>query len=112
MRPLLEQQRVRVFSSNYALYGDISRRVMHVLSSFAVGLEVYSIDAAFLDFRGLHLLEPDLLAYGSRVRDTVKRHTGIPTCVGIALTKTLAKLANRLARKHGTHGVLLLQTAG
>ena len=110
VRPLLEQHGVQVFSSNYALYGDMSRRVMHVLSGFTVGVEVYSIDEAFLDFRGLNLLEPDLLAYGCRVRERVKRHTGIPTCVGIAPTKTLAKLANRLARKHGTNGVLLLQT--
>ena len=111
VRPLLEQHRVQVFSSNYALYGDMSRRVMRVLSGFAAGLEVYSIDEAFLDLRGMQLVEPDLLAYGMRVRSTVKRHTGIPTCVGIAPTKTLAKLANRLARKRGTNGVLLLETA-
>jgi len=110
VRPLLEQHQVRVFSSNYALYGDMSRRVVQVLSHFAAGVEVYSIDEAFLDFRGMGLLAPDLLAYGQRVRATVKQHTGIPTCVGIASTKTLAKLANRLARKQSTCGVLLLET--
>ncbi|GAB3572572.1 Y-family DNA polymerase [Hymenobacter daeguensis] len=108
-RPLLEQHGVRVFSSNYALYGDMSRRVVQVLSRFAAGVEVYSIDEAFLDFAGMSLLAPDLLTYGREVRDTVRQHTGIPTCVGIAPTKTLAKLANRLARQHGTHGVLLLE---
>ncbi|WP_310393935.1 Y-family DNA polymerase [Hymenobacter sp.] len=110
VRPLLEQHQVHVFSSNYALYGDMSRRVVQVLSRFTVGVEVYSIDEAFLDFRGLRLLQPDLLAYGTEVKDTVTRDTGIPTCVGIAPTKTLAKLANRLAGKHGTKGVLVLGT--
>ena len=109
-RPLLEQHQVRVFSSNYALYGDMSRRVMQVLSSFAAGVEIYSIDEAFLDFSGMSLLAPDLLAYGIRVRATVRQHTGIPVCVGIAPTKTLAKLANRLARRQGTSGVLVLAT--
>jgi len=111
VRPLLAQHRVRVFSSNYALYGDMSRRVVQVLVVFTAGVEVYSIDEAFLDFSGMGLLEPDLLAYGQRVRATVKKHTGIPTCVGIAPTKTLAKLANRLARAHGQQGVLVLPDA-
>ena len=110
VRPVLEQHRVRVFSSNYGLYGDMSRRVVQVLSRFAVGVEVYSIDEAFLDFRGMGLLEADLHAYGVRVRETVKQHLGIPTCVGIAPTKTLAKLANKQARKLGASGVLLLET--
>ncbi|GAB2712043.1 umuC protein [Hymenobacter frigidus] len=110
VRPLLEQHKVRVFSSNYALYGDMSRRVVQVLSNFAAGVEIYSIDEAFLDFSGMHLLVPDLLAYGIRVRSTVRQHTGIPICVGIAPTKTLAKLANRLARRQDTTGVLVLAT--
>ena len=110
VRPLLEQHRVQVFSSNYALYGDMSRRVVQVLSGFTPGVEVYSIDEAFLDFGGLRLVEKDLLAYGIRIREAIARATGIPTCVGIAPTKTLAKLANRRARLHGTHGVLLLET--
>jgi len=111
VRPLLEQHRVQVFSSNYALYGDMSRRVVQVLSSLASGVDVYSIDEAFLDFGGMNLLEPDLLAYGQRVHHTVLRHTGIPTCVGIAPTKTLAKLANRLAPKTGPTRTVLLATA-
>ncbi|MET4075410.1 Y-family DNA polymerase [Hymenobacter sp. UYCo722] len=109
-RPRLAQHGVQVFSSNYGLYGDMSRRVVQVLSSFAAGVEVYSIDEAFLDFSGMHLLAPDLLAYGAEVRARVRQQTGIPTCVGIAPTKTLAKLANRLARKQGTSGVVLLDT--
>ncbi|MBF9224049.1 Y-family DNA polymerase [Hymenobacter ruricola] len=111
-RPLIEQHRVKVFSSNYALYGDMSRRVVQVLSHFTSEVEVYSIDEAFLDFSGLKWLTKgsDLRAYGQRVHETVKQHTGIPTCVGIAPTKTLAKLANRRARLHGTNNVLLLET--
>ncbi|MDO7851463.1 Y-family DNA polymerase [Hymenobacter convexus] len=111
VRPLLEQHRVQVFSSNYALYGDMSRRVVQVLGSLAGGVDVYSIDEAFLDFGGMNLLEPDLLAYGQRVHHTVLQHTGIPTCVGIAPTKTLAKLANRLAPKTGPIRTVLLATA-
>ena len=109
-RPRLAQHSVQVFSSNYGLYGDMSRRVVQVLSGFAADVEVYSIDEAFLDFSGLRLLAPDLLAHGAQVKARVLAHTGIPTCVGIAPTKTLAKLANRLARRHGTNGVLLLDT--
>jgi DNA polymerase V len=109
VRPQLEQHRVQVFSSNYALYGDMSRRVVRVLGNFTPGVEVYSIDEAFLDFSGMAHLAPNLLQYGIEVRDTVKQHTGIPTCVGIAPTKTLAKLANKLARKQGAK-VLLLET--
>ena len=109
-RPRLAQHDVRVFSSNYGLYGDMSRRVVQVLGSFAAGVEVYSIDEAFLDFSGMNLLAPDLLAYGAEVLARVRQQTGIPTCVGIAPTKTLAKLANRLARKQGASGVVLLDT--
>ena len=110
VRPLLEQHRVRVFSSNYGLYGDMSRRVVQVLSRFTPGVEVYSIDEAFLDVSGMAFVADDMLAYGIRIKETVARDTGIPTCVGIAPTKTLAKLANRRARLHGTRGVLLLET--
>ena len=110
VRPLLEQHRVKVFSSNYGLYGDMSRRVMQVLGGFAAGVEVYSIDEAFLDFSGMQRVAGDLLAYGIQLKNTVLRDTGIPVCVGIAPTKTLAKLANRRARLHGTQGVLRLET--
>ncbi|HEX8326182.1 MAG TPA: Y-family DNA polymerase [Hymenobacter sp.] len=109
VRPLLEQHEVRVFSSNYALYGDMSRRVVQVLSQFAAGVEVYSIDEAFLDFRGMNFIAKDLLEYGRKVKDTILRDTAIPTCVGIAPTKTLAKLANRLAGKT-TNKVVCLET--
>jgi len=87
---------VAVCSSNYALYGDLSRRVMQVLAGCAPALETYSIDECFLDFTGL---PGDLTARGLDIARTVRQWTGIPVSVGIAPTKTLAKLANRLAKK-------------
>ena len=89
---------VRVFSSNYELYGDMSRRVVSVLSRFAPEIEVYSIDESFLDLSG----SDQPLNLSKRMRATVLRWTGIPISVGLAPTKTLAKLANRLAKKTGS----------
>ncbi|MBV2133252.1 translesion error-prone DNA polymerase V subunit UmuC [Pseudomonas sp. MAP12] len=94
---------IEVFSSNYALYGNLSARVMSVLRDLAPRSEVYSIDEAFLDVTGLQ--EP-LPLYGRRVKAEVQRLTGIPVCVGIAPTKTLAKLANWCAKKHTRSGVV------
>ena len=87
---------VAVFSSNYALYGDLSRRVMQILAGFCPRLEVYSIDECFLD---LAEAQGDLTALGLDMARTVKQWTGIPVSVGIGPTKTLAKVANRLAKK-------------
>jgi len=104
---LIRANNVRVFSSNYALYGDMSDRVMEILAGCAPALELYSIDEAFLDFTGM---PADLVALGDELRDTVKRHTRIPVSVGIAPTKTLAKMANRYAKKVLKKGVCLLAT--
>ena len=93
---------VRVFSSNCALYGDMSRRVNQCLGQFTPALEVYSIDETFLDLGGFG--HEDLWTYAQDVRTTVRRWTGIPTCVGIGPTKTLAKLANAIAKKNPTFG--------
>ena len=112
VRPTLEQHGVKVFSSNYALYGDMSRRVVQVLADFSPEVEVYSIDEAFLDFSGMQLIDEDLLRYSRWLRQTVLQHTGIPTCVGIAPTKTLAKLANRQCRAHAADGQVLLLDTG
>lgn len=101
---LIEQHQVQVFSSNYALYGDMSRRVMNTLASLAPQIEIYSIDEAFLDLHGMERFHGRLDAYARQVRATVLQYTGIPCCVGIAPTKTLAKLANRLAKKFPEHG--------
>lgn len=86
---------IQVFSSNYPLYAEISGRVMAVLKDFAPRMEVYSCDEAFLDLTGIDNLD----AYGRLIRETVMQYCGIPVSVGIAKTKTLAKLANRIAKK-------------
>lgn len=102
LRPLIDKHRIRVFSSNYVLYGDMSRRVQEALGQFSPEVECYSIDETFLDFGGFPHV--DLWAYGQEMRETVRRWTGIPTCVGIGPTKTLAKLANAVAKKNPTFG--------
>ena len=97
IRPLLRAHRVQVFSSNYTLYGDMSQRVMETLEQFCPDLEVYSIDEAFLSLVGFE--RRDLTEYGRQIRRTVKQWTGIPVSVGIAETKTLAKIVNRIAKR-------------
>lgn len=92
-----QQQGVIALSSNYALYADMSNRVIETLSDFTPELEVYSIDESFLDLGGFAHL--DLVAYGQRIRQRVAHWIGLPVCVGIAPTKTLAKLANHFAKK-------------
>lgn len=98
---------VAVFSSNYALYGDLSARVMATLEDLAPRVEVYSIDEAFLDLSGV--AEP--LGLCRRVRAQVGRHTGIPVSIGLARTKTLAKLAARQAKKDAAHAGVFDLTA-
>ncbi|MET7242909.1 Y-family DNA polymerase [Methylobacterium sp. EM32] len=96
IRDLCRRQRVRVFSSNYALYGDMSARANTVYRQFARDVEVYSIDESFLDLSDVR--ERDRVALARDLRSTVRRWTGLPTCVGIGPTKTLAKLANHIAK--------------
>lgn len=93
----IKQHNVAVFSSNYALYGDMSERVMSILENFSPEVEIYSIDEAFLNLKGFERY--DLTECGRRIRDTIRQWVGLPVSVGIAETKTLAKLANRLAKK-------------
>lgn len=97
VRHLVEPHGIQVFSSNYPLYADMSQRAVAVLSQFTPHLEVYSIDESFLSLDGFEHL--DLTAYGREVRARMLQWTGLPVCVGIATTKTLAKLANKFAKK-------------
>jgi DNA polymerase V len=97
IRQLLRAHHVHVFSSNYTLYGDMSQRVMETLEQFCPDLEIYSIDEAFLSLSGFPSHSPT--EYGRSIRSTVKRWTGLPVSVGIAETKTLAKIANRVAKR-------------
>lgn len=97
IRSLIHPHRVQVFSSNYALYGDFSQRVMETLEQFCPDVERYSIDEAFLSLSGF--ASRNLTDYSRTIRRTVQQWTGIPVSIGIAETKTLAKLANRLAKR-------------
>ena len=97
VRPLLRTHHVHVFSSNYRLYGDMSQRVMETLEQFSPHVEVYSIDEAFLSLARFE--RRNLTDYGRLIRRTVKQWTGLPVSVGIAETKTLAKIANRVAKR-------------
>ncbi|MDT0169193.1 Y-family DNA polymerase [Pseudarthrobacter sp. BRE9] len=95
-------------SSNYELYGDISSRVMELLGRYSAWLEVYSIDEAFLGVKGG---PEELLALGRRMKEAVRRHVGVPVCVGIAPTKTLAKLCNKWAKNNAAFdGVCLWES--
>lgn len=96
-RDFCYKNNVTVFSSNYALYGDMSSRVMTLLSSFAPATEIYSIDEAFLDFTGMtRIFSPE--DYGCEIQAAILQKTHLPVGVGIAPTKTLAKLANHAAK--------------
>lgn len=97
VRPIIEKNGVQVFSSNYALFHDMSVRFHATVGQFAPVQEIYSIDESFLEVGNLYNV--DLKEYGHRIKSTVWKWLGLPICIGIAPTKTLAKLANRLAKK-------------
>lgn len=106
----LEQNDVAVFSSNYNLYGDMSRRVMSLLSRYSPKIDVYSIDEAFLDLSGMGTSD-ELTDYCKKMVRYIGKGTGIPISLGIAPTKTLAKMASKFAKTHkGYHGVCLIDT--
>ena len=96
-KDIIFKNKVQVFSSNYSLYGDLSRRVMRTLKRFNSEIEIYSIDEAFLDLSNFP--DQDVEKIGKEIRETVLQWTGIPTSVGIAKTKTLSKIANHIAKK-------------
>ena len=96
-KKIIQENNVKVFSSNYALYGDISQRIMETLSSFSPEIEIYSIDEAFLGFNGFKNYE--LNTYCKHIREKIKKWIGIPVSIGLSETKTLAKIANNLAKK-------------
>lgn len=95
---LIKKNDIKVFSSNYTLYGDLSARVMMILESFSPEVEIYSIDEAFLKINGIE--EKAQTEYLIKIRNTIKQWLGLPVSVGLAQTKTLAKLANRIAKKN------------
>jgi len=109
-KQILDEKNIAVFSSNFALYGDMSHRVMDILGTFCPSMEIYSIDEAFLDFEGFDLHNLDEI--GLNMRQKVLQWTGIPVSVGFAPTKALAKVANRIAKKfpERTNGVYRIET--
>ena len=104
-KDIIVKNNVQVFSSNYSLYGDISRRVMRTLKRFNSEIEVYSIDEAFLDVSNFS--DDEIESVGIEIRSIILQWTGIPTSIGIAKTKTLSKIANHIAKKE-TSGVVSL----
>ncbi|WP_392565364.1 Y-family DNA polymerase [Utexia brackfieldae] len=93
--PAAIRQQIQLFSSNYELYGDMSRRVFNIVHEHTPDIDIYSIDEAFIRLSGLH----DAVAHCQQLREQIKRHTGIPVSIGISSTYTLAKLANHLAKQ-------------
>ena len=108
--PFFKERNITVLSSNYPLYGDMSSRVMRILEQFTPDVEVYSIDEAFLQFKGMG--HYDFNDYGKQIRHRILKWTGLPVCVGIAPTKALSKVANKIARKfpEKTKGVYVIDS--
>ena len=108
-KKIIDKNNVKVFSSNYSLYGDISQRVMETLARFAPDIEIYSIDEAFLGLNGFENYE--LSTDCSYMRRTIKQWVGIPVSIGVSSTKTLSKIANNLAKKNKEYdGVCILKS--
>lgn len=100
IQDLAKQHGITAYSSNYTLYGDMSNRVVQVLRGFTPNLEIYSIDESFLQIETVLKQYRDTVDFGRQVKQAVKGTTGLPVCVGIGASKTLAKFANHLAKKH------------
>lgn len=110
IRNELKQKNIHVFSSNYALYGDLSNRVMKTLEAYTPNVEVYSIDEAFLNFDGMKI--DKYHDYGLQIKKRIHKWVGIPVCIGFAPTKALAKVANKVAKKfqERTQGIYVIDT--
>lgn len=107
VKDLCKEKKIAVLSSNYALYGDMSRRVMTLLQSLLPEVEIYSVDEAFLKLNTESYIK-DLETYFIEIRKTILGHIGIPTSIGIAPSKTLAKVANKIAKKERREGICIL----
>ena len=107
---IFKKNKVHVFSSNFPLYGDMSNRVMNILAKYTPNIEIYSIDEAFLEFKGFE--NYDLEQYGKEIRKIILKWTGIPVSIGFAPTKALAKVANRISKKFDkkTNGVYAINS--
>jgi DNA polymerase V len=110
IKELVQQQKVTLFSSNYALYGNLSNRVMAILEQFTPNVEIYSIDEAFLNFDGLDI--SDYHDYGLQMKKRIHKWVGLPVCIGFAETKALSKIANHIAKKFQdrTQGIYVIDS--
>ncbi|MDR7208566.1 Y-family DNA polymerase [Flavobacterium piscis] len=110
IKELVKEKNVKLFSSNYPLYGDLSNRVMAILGQFTPNVEIYSIDEAFLNFDGLNI--SDYHDYGLQMKSRVQKWVGIPVCIGFAETKALSKVANKIAKEFQgrTKGVYVIDS--
>ena len=110
IKELVKEKNVKLFSSNYPLYGDLSNRVMKILEQFTPNLKIYSIDEAFLNFDGLNIL--DYHDYGIQMKTRVQKWVGLPVCIIFAETKALSKVANKIAKKFQdrTKGVYVIDS--
>lgn len=97
IKELVKEKGVKLFSSNYPLYGDLSNRVMSILGQFTPNVEIYSIDEAFLNFDGLNV--SDYQDYGIQMKSRIQKWVGLPVCIGFAETKALSKVANKIAKE-------------
>lgn len=110
IRNQIKQHDIHVFSSNYALYGDLSNRVYNLLHKFTPHVEMYSIDEAFMNFDGLSIA--DYNQYGSQIRMSILKWLSLPVCIGFGSSKALSKVANKIAKKYQerTQGVYVIDT--
>ena len=110
IRNELREKNIKVFSSNYPLYGDLSNRVMKILEGFTPNVEVYSIDESFLNFDGMNI--EDYHNYGLQIKTRINKWLSIPVCIGFAPTKALSKVANKIAKKYQerTQGIYVIDT--
>ena len=104
IKDIIEKNNIYVFSTNFALYGDMSNRVMSILRDTIPSIEIYSIDEAFMDFTGIS----DTHNLASQMKEKVAKSTGIPISIGVAQTKTLAKIANHIAKKYSENDVFTM----
>ena len=105
-KTLIKKNKIFTYSSNYTLYGDMSSRVMNSLNYFVPDMEIYSIDEAFLSLKKFN--NKTLLDEMFTIRQSIYQWTGIPVSIGVGPTKTLAKLANKMAKKHSSNGIYIL----
>ena len=109
IKNIISKNNIRTFSTNFALYGNMSNRVMNIISSFGCDMEIYSIDEVFIDLSAFK--DSDLLPFSLKIKERIKKWTGIPVSIGIAKTKTLAKAANYIAKQNKHIGLSLINSS-